>query len=152
MRARGFTLFELLVVIAIIGLVLALVPGFLVRDTVPARIETAAAELAAGLRESRSEAVLTNHEQVFALDVDARRFRVSADRPLRQLDQTLELRFLAARSGVISPSAGTIRFYPDGSSTGGRIRLSGGSWRSDVVVDWLTGEIDVDDLQTNEDG
>lgn len=145
MHPRGFTLFELLVVIAVIGLVLTLVPGFLVRDGVRTRIEAAAAELASGLRETRSAALVANREQVFALDVDTRRFRVAGDRPLRQLDRTVDLRFITARSGMVAPTAGTIRFYPDGSSTGGRIGVAAGGLRTEVVVDWLTGEIDVDE-------
>lgn len=144
MAARGFTLFELLVVILIIGLVLAAVPGFLIRDSERVELEAATRALAAGLRESRSEALLSNREQVFALDVETRRFRVAAGQPLRQLDSDTVLRFTTARSGVIAPTAGTIRFFPDGSATGGRIRLARDGLQAGVQVDWLTGEITID--------
>jgi general secretion pathway protein H len=141
---RGFTLFELLVVILIIGLVLAAVPGFLIRDSDRVDLEAATKSLAAGLREARSEAVLSNREQVFALDVETRRFRVAAGRPLRQLDSDLALRFTTARSGVLAPTAGTIRFFPDGSATGGAIRLVRDDLQAGVRVDWLTGEVSID--------
>jgi general secretion pathway protein H len=36
---------------------------------------------------------------------------------------------------------GSIRFFPDGSSTGGRISLSSGKSIHTVVVDWLTGHV-----------
>ncbi|HEX6142307.1 MAG TPA: GspH/FimT family pseudopilin [Geminicoccaceae bacterium] len=142
--ALGFTLFELLVVLAIIGLVLATMPGFLIRDSDRVELESAVRSVAAGLREAQSNALVSNREQVFALDVETRRFRVAPGRPLRQLDPDLEVGFRTARSGLLAPTAGTIRFYPDGSSTGGRIRLARGSLIAAVTVDWLTGEVSIE--------
>lgn len=138
--------------LAIIGLVLAAFPGFVFRDNDRVELEAAVRELAAGLREARSEALVSNREQAFALDVESRRFRIAAGRPLRQLDPDLEVAFHAARSAVLAPSAATIRFYPDGSSTGGRIALSRGSLATAVIVDWLTGAVDVEPIQALERG
>lgn len=150
MTPRGFTLFELLVVILIIGLVLAAVPGFLIRDSDRVELEAATKSLAAGLREARSEAVLSNREQVFALDVETRRFRIAKGQPLRQLDADLALRFTTARSGVLAPATGTIRFFPDGSATGGAIRLARDGLQAAVRVDWLTGEVAIDAVRPRE--
>src|SRR6266851_4843445 len=36
-----------------------------------------------------------------------------------------------------------IRFFPDGSSTGGGVALSLGGERYDILVDWLTGGVSV---------
>jgi general secretion pathway protein H len=36
---------------------------------------------------------------------------------------------------------GSIRFFPDGSSTGGSISLASGRETHTVVVDWLTGRV-----------
>lgn len=144
MRTQGFTLFELLVVLAVIGLVLAAMPGFLVRDADRVELESAVRSVAAGLREAQSNALVSNREQVFALDVETRRFRVAAGQPLRQLDSDTVLRFTTARAGAIAPTAGTIRFFPDGSATGGRIRLARDGLQASVQVDWLTGEITID--------
>ncbi|MDX1541856.1 MAG: GspH/FimT family pseudopilin [Geminicoccaceae bacterium] len=152
MASRGFTLFELLVVLAVIGLVLATIPGFVLRDNDRIELEAAVRELAAGLSEARSEALLTNREQAFALDVETRRFRIARDRPLRQLDPELEVAFQTARSTLLAPSAGSIRFFPDGSSTGGRIELARGPLQTAVSVDWLTGEVDVRPVGARDDG
>ena len=39
-----------------------------------------------------------------------------------------------------------IRFFPDGSSTGGRITLESGRRQWHVNVSWLTGAVDVVDV------
>ena len=57
---RGFTLLELLVVLAIIGLVVALVPGFMLRSQPQLDLQVAARAIADGMRQTRSEAVVRN--------------------------------------------------------------------------------------------
>ena len=51
---------------------------------------------------------------------------------------------LTARSALLSERVGQIRYFPDGSSTGGRIRLAREGWQADVRSDWLTGLVSVD--------
>jgi general secretion pathway protein H len=143
-RARGFTLLELLVVIAVIGLVLALMPGFLFRDQPAIDVENAARAVADGLRQTRSRAMLENRPQTFALDVEARRFRPGDGQPLRQLDRGIALSLLTARSEVAGEAIGRIRFFPDGSATGGRVRLALEDHEAEVGVDWLTGDVAID--------
>jgi general secretion pathway protein H len=40
-----------------------------------------------------------------------------------------------------SETTGLIRFYPDGSSTGGGVSLQRGRDRFDILVNWLTGGV-----------
>ena len=140
---RGFTLLELLVVLAIIGFVVALVPGFILRSQPQLDIEIAARAIADGMRRTRSEAVLRNRPQAFALDVAARVFRPGDDTPVR-IDDSVAVSFRTAHSQLLDEGVGQIRFFPDGSSTGGLIRLVQGNARADVRSDWLTGLVTVD--------
>jgi general secretion pathway protein H len=140
---RGFTLLELLVVLAIIGLVVALVPGFVLRSQPQLDVDVAARAIADGLRQTRSEAILRNRPQAFALDVEARMFRAGDHTPVR-IDDGIALSFRSARSQLLGAGTGQIRFFPDGSSTGGLIRLVQGEARADVRSDWLTGLVTVD--------
>jgi general secretion pathway protein H len=48
-----------------------------------------------------------------------------------------------ARSELTSETAGGIRFYPDGGSTGGNVRLEANGRVYQVNVAWLTGEASV---------
>ncbi len=143
MNSRGFTLLELLVVLAIMTLAITLVAP-LVSSAMPGvAIKSAARELTAGLRLARSRAIAQNREIVFRLDVQGRRYTVGMRGKVRELPDDIDISFLTARSEQFSDSAANVRFFPDGGSTGGRIRLSHGKREFTVLVDWLTGRISV---------
>ena len=145
MNERGFTLLELLVVLAIIGVVLAFVPGFMLRGHPGLDVDVAARAIADALRQARSHAVLHNRDQLFALDVEERLFRIAGQRAPVQMAKGIEVTFQTARTEVMSETIGQIRFFPDGSATGGRIGLALDGRHVEVVVDWLTGLVSVND-------
>lgn len=142
--SRGFTLLELIVVLVIVGLVLALVPGLMLRSQPGLDVEVAARAVADGLRRTRSQAMLANREEVFSLDVEQGLFRAGRDQPLRQLDRAIELQLLTAAAERIDAASGRIRFFSDGGSTGGAIDLALGGQHSRVSVDWLTGQVAIE--------
>ena len=139
MNERGFSLLELLVVLAIIGVILAFVPGFMLRSQPGMGVEVTAREIADALRQARSHAVVQNRDQLFALDIEQRLFRIGGRRAPVQMDRNIEVTFQTARSEMMSETIGQIRFFPDGSATGGRIGLTLDGQHVEVVVDWLTG-------------
>lgn len=143
MNARGFTLLELLVVLAIIGFVLAFVPGFMLRSQPGLDLEVAARAIADALHRARGHAMLHNRDQLFSLDVEERLFRIAGERTPVQMAKSIEVTFQTARSELMSEKIGQIRFFPDGSATGGRIILALDGRHAEVVVDWLTGLISV---------
>lgn len=138
----GFTLLEMLVVLALVGLSLGLFVG--AGRPVPAgtAAQAAAIEIAGALRLARSQAILGNRPVVFTLDLAARRYGVGTT-PDRALPPAVLLGLLTASSQVVGGSTGRIRFEPDGSSTGGRVSVTGGSRSVMVGVDWLSGRTSV---------
>ena len=145
-RCGGFTLIELLVVLAVLGLALALITGYKPPWSRGLGLEATAAELAAGLRLARSEAILGNRPIAFDLDLIGHRYRVGS-RPPRLLPADLSVELLTISGEVRSAGEGDIRFHPDGSSTGGRISLIDGQRRIGVGVDWLTGRVSVANIR-----
>ena len=143
MNERGFTLLELLVVLTIIAVVLAFVPGFMLRGQPGLSVDVTARELADALRQARSHAMVQNRDQLFALDVEGHLFRIGGQRAPVQMNKDIEVTFQSARSEMVSELIGQIRFFPDGSATGGRIGLTLGAQHVEVVVDWLTGLVSV---------
>ncbi|MGH1481827.1 MAG: pilus assembly FimT family protein [Geminicoccales bacterium] len=140
---RGFTLLELLVVLAIIGFLVAAVPGFLLRDNKAFDLDRATREMANGLREVRQAALFANREQLFGIDVERRQFLPGAGATPVQLQRNVQLRFVTARQELLGDNIGQIRFYPDGSSTGGRVVLMSDDLQNLIDIDWLTGLISI---------
>jgi general secretion pathway protein H len=135
----GFTLIELLVVLFIMGLVIFLAPAAFQRAVPAMETKAAARAVAVAFREGRSVAIRDNREIPVIIDLDARTVRVGAGQYPTRLSRRLRLSLLTGRSELIGKSAGQIRFFPDGTSTGGRVTLTAGGSRYNVVVDWLTG-------------
>jgi general secretion pathway protein H len=139
--SAGFTLIELLVVLAILALALGIAVPFLRGGTGP-RLETLAQEIAAELRAVRGAAILANREAVLIVDPEARSLRRGPEAAPETLPRDVALAVTAARSETTEEGAG-IRFFPDGSSTGGTVALERDGRRIEVRVDWLSGRVKV---------
>lgn len=141
LRHRGFTLIELLVVMVIMGLAYSLVPPLFSSGSSGAELKSATRQLAAGLRKARSEAISRKRETFLALDVEQRKFNISGDSRVYNLSRKVEVKLHTAQSELFSGQTGGIRFFPDGSSTGGRITLAVGDLTYQIDVDWMTGRV-----------
>ncbi|MED5526793.1 MAG: prepilin-type N-terminal cleavage/methylation domain-containing protein [Pseudomonadota bacterium] len=127
MNRHGFTLLELLVVLVVMMLVLsaaaprfgALLPGM--------ALKSQARQVAALLRESRSQAIATGQVLTIAnrqqqLWVNGK--KVALQRLTLGLDQPLY-------------------FYPDGTSSGGQLTLGNDAGSLRLELDWLTAEVSI---------
>jgi len=144
-RPGGFTLIEILAVLFIGALVYALVLGVPMRGSSIADLKAAARTLASGLRQAQTTAMASRRDALLTLDLDARQFQVTGTEGMRSLPRDLELKLFTAQTDISSESKGSIRFYPDGSSTGGRITVAAGERKYLVDVDWLTGRVSIGD-------
>jgi len=149
-RAAGFTLLELLVVLAIAGMLMALVPAAMSAVVPGTRARVAALDLATTLRDARNLAI----SRGTPVDVD---FELrSASYAIAGQTETYLPRGMALviqeRSGYVSVTrhvarqsipgqepVRTLRFFPDGSSSGLRLRLGPEHGGYVVAVDWLLG-------------
>lgn len=141
-RQRGFTLIEMIVVLVIMGLTLSLL---VTRG--PWRSRTlvakgAAGEIAAALREARSEAIGSNRPVSLIVNLKQHSYRIGSH-PAKRLPPELQVSLLTTQGEIRSTAEAGIRFDPDGSSTGGRVELADGKRKLQVGVDWLTGRVRV---------
>ncbi len=140
---HGFTLLEILIVLVIGVLLVALAPPLLSGMSGATELRGAARQLAAGLRNARNEAVARQREAVLTLDLERRRFGVTGDPREIALPAGVALKLHTAQSELLDGATGSIRFFPDGGSTGGSITVSGPKLAYRVNVDWLTGAVAV---------
>ncbi len=142
-RASGFTLLEMILVLAIAGAVFGIVIGFSGKGSAAADLKASARALAAGLRIAQSTAMSTRRDAVLSLDLDSREFVFTGDPRARRIPEGIELKLFTAQSEITGERKGSIRFYPDGSSTGGRITVASGPRKYLVDVEWLTGRVTI---------
>ncbi len=137
----GYTLLELLVVIAIAGLVTAALSTtvFSGRDGVTLR--AAAEDLTALLKRTRGQALSQNREAAVFVDVREKVFGLESSDKRWPLPPQSEVTILTAAEEIAAEQRGAIRFFPDGSATGGGVRISQAGTSYQVSVHWLTGQI-----------
>ena len=140
---RGFSLIELMVVMVLVIGLMGLVGTSISRSVGAAELRNEVREVIAGLRHTRGQAVVQRAEKVFQVDADGLTWK-AADRDSEKLPDGLDITLNTARSEMTGENAGGIRFYPDGSSTGGSIVLSVEERKWDGTVGWLTVEISQD--------
>lgn len=141
-RFGGFTLLEMLAVILLIGIAAAAVSVSVSQGLASARVRAASGELAAALRATRAQAIVQGRQQTFELDMHDGTYHGADGRTVR-LPKGMQLSITSAKEDQPNAHTGRIRFFPDGSSTGGHIVMKRGTrqWRVDVA--WLTGAISV---------
>ncbi len=139
----GFTLFEILVVFVIFALILTLVPPFLPNVIASSQTKTATRELAANLKKTRSLAISRQQETTLSLNVENKTFALDKKTKKLALPDASSLSIITARSEQLSDHEGRIRFFSDGSSTGGQIKLAYEKKEYVIDVNWLTGKIKI---------
>lgn len=143
MRERGVTLIELLVVLALMAALATVALPLLGPGVSTTAMKGAARELAAALRQARSEAMATRRETMVSIDLEGRRFAVGNATRARDLPPEIEIKLFTAQMDIVNEKVGGIRFYPDGGSNGGRVTLAAGERKYEVDVDWLTGRVSI---------
>lgn len=145
MRQRGFSLLELIVVITIIGLSYVLLPKMVFSGVSGAELRSNARAVATGLRLARDAAINSKREAVLSIDMENRQFTLPNDTKLHKLNEQLDVKLYTSQADLISEKIGSIRFYPDGSSNGGRVTVAAGERGYEIDVDWLTGHVTIKD-------
>lgn len=143
-RRGGFTLVELLVVLAIAGLILAVTPPLLGAALPGLELKAAARRTASALRLTREIAIAQGRPAQWSVDDEGGEYRIEPGGRAGNLPAgiSVELEVAATLRGEHS---GAIRFFPDGTSTGGLVGLRRGGRQFTVGVNWLTGRVLIED-------
>ena len=145
-QASGFTLIELVVALSIMALALGAVALSMTRIFEIAQYQGTVRFLTSELRAARQDARRSGDERVFQFHPQSREFG-RPEGALRAVPDSISVEFVGARSEVTPEGLGQIRFFPDGSSTGGTIRLVRDSGAGvQLRVGWLLGRVSQEPL------
>ncbi len=132
-RAGGFTLIEALVVVAITGLIGALAFPRLDAAIAAQAFRTATATLARTLEDARARAIRSAEAVPVAIVDGGHAVRVANGAPIT----------LPADYVVSTPDQPVVRFFADGTASGGRMLLLGKGHRAALTVAAATGHVSV---------
>lgn len=138
----GFTLLEVLLVMLLIASASVLAAAVVTGGFEGMRLRSDAKEIAAQLRYTRAQAISTGRAQRFLIDPAAHTWLAPNDRK-GDVGETFGIAFFGAREVQPMRGVGSILFFPDGASTGGRVQLTAKQAAWNVDVQWLTGEVKV---------
>lgn len=141
-RSDGFTLLETLLVLVLAALLLGAAASALSEGPV---LRQASRDVATSLRHARAQAVLRQQPVVWQMDIQAKRFWQEGGTAVaeRTLHPAITARVNTSADLVKSKGQGGIRFYPDGSSSGGSVELALHGQTYKINVEWVTGRVTV---------
>ncbi len=141
---KGFTLLELIVVLFIVVLGISVVGINLSSGDNSTEIKAAARDIVSALRYARGQALMSHQETRVALDLAENTYTVSGRDKVYNIPGTIDMTVVTAQSETTGESKGNILFFADGSSTGGRITLERGNTAWQIDINWLTGQIELE--------
>jgi general secretion pathway protein H len=139
----GFTLLEMVCVLAMVALLAAVSLPRLPMATSRPRLEAYAVEVAALLKADRNAALGGRGPVQAVVDAPGRTVRSgSSGRVVRVPDDVVFDALLPQRCNG-RPALSTVRFFANGMSCGGAIRLTRLGSGFEVRVNWLTGGVEI---------
>lgn len=135
----GFTLLELLLVLGIMALAGVFAMPLVNRPAGEATLIATAQKLAGEMRMARSAAIRDNTERTMTIDLAARRFWVDGLTGASPIPSGITVDFVTLQAEQLSAERGRLRFFVDGSTTGGNVILKAGRRVATVELDWMTG-------------
>jgi general secretion pathway protein H len=144
-RSRGFSLIEMIIVLLISVLGFAAISSNISSGNESTKIQAAARDIASALRYAHGQALMGRQPVSVAINLDDNSYRVSNRDKIYELPTEIDVSLTVAEE-ELEEGDGSIRFFGDGSSTGGRIVLEWGKQRRQIDVNWITGEVAISAL------
>lgn len=147
---KGFTLLELIVVLFIVVLGFSAIGFNLSSGNDSTELKVAARDIVSALRFARGQALISHNETTVTLDLAENTYTVSGRDKIYPISKAIDITLVTAQDELSGKGLGSIRFFADGSSTGGRVTLELGKSAWQIDINWLTGQIVLDDTDASE--
>jgi len=142
-QAQGFTLIELTVVLLIVVLGFSVIGINISSGNQSSQLKATTRELASALRYARGQALISHDEITVAINLAENTYQLSNREKIYHFSDEIELTLVIAQDEFKDEEIGQLRFYADGSSSGGRITLDWDELSYKIEVNWLTGKVKI---------
>lgn len=140
---NGFTLLELMVVLFIMVLGFSIVGVNLSSGNNTTEHQRVAADIISALRYARGMALTSHRESTVTFDLEDNSYIVDKREKVYEIPKTIKVTLVTTQSQLVGQKQGSIRFFADGSSTGGRVSLKRGENTWQIDINWLTGQVEL---------
>ncbi len=136
----GFTLIEVIVVMVMIAVLAGMVASGMTDSLRKSKIRAVSKNLVSAMRYTRGQAVVKHEQKTISFNVEDKTYQAPRKKVVHIPDE-IDINVYTADSEVADETRGSIRFFSDGSSTGGWVKLTHKNKIWKINVNWLTGEI-----------
>lgn len=140
--ATGYTLTELLVVLLILSIALGGSVMFSLGRAGKASLPRLSSQVASLIGSASTRSVLTQREVLVVIDPVTNEISTIAEDSI-SVPERFSIEIITAKSELLGERRAAIRFFPEGGSTGGSIRLSDAENAVSIEVDWLTSRVSI---------
>jgi len=136
----GFTLLEIIVVMVMIAVIMGFFSSNMMKSLKKAKLRAVSKDLVSAMRYTRGQAVVKHEQKIITFNVQDKTYKAPRKKTV-QIPDEVEIYVYTAESEIPDENTGSIRFFSDGSSSGGWVKLIQGEKIWKINVNWLTGEI-----------
>ena len=134
----GFSLIEMLVVLSLIAIIAAVSTPYAMNGGDKIRLHALADQMASALQSQRFQAIYYNTNRQLNFDLKSGAVTDGHEKKVLQIPASISATIETAKPDVTGEQA-TVRFFPDGGSTGGSILFKLKSNAISIKINWLTG-------------
>ena len=138
----GFTLLELIIVLSIVVLGFGVIAVNMSAGDDSMALKAAARDLASGLRYVRSQAMISHTQATLDFNLSENSYSLTGQDKIYTISENIDVTVNTAKDELHDGIA-HLRFFPDGSSIGGRITLEKNKLSQEININWLTGHVSV---------
>lgn len=143
--SKGFTLIELIIVLIIAVLGFSVIANNINYGNYGIKLKLLTHEIASVLRYAQSQALITQKSTSVDIDLRQNVYSVSNQDKKYTFNKEIAVIMEIAEQEYTVDQVARIRFFPDGSSTGGRIKLEWGNYLKQIDVNWITGKVTINE-------
>ena len=143
-KNTGFTLIELTVVLLIVVMGFTVIASNISSGNQSSQLKATARDLSSAFRYARGQALISHKEIAVTINLAENSYQIEGRNKTFEFSDEIEVTLVIAEEEFNNDDeTASIRFYADGSSSGGRVNLDWGKLNYQIDINWLTGQVEI---------